>query len=128
MADLRVVAEEIARLREHATLLEREYGHPTTCDPIKTTLLLQILDLAVRKCVFGAGEWRPIETAPKDGRELWLGRHDRGGVVIGSWKGDARQWERLDGKSLSYDIAIDNRPTHWMEFVRPTAPEPEPPK
>jgi len=66
-------------------------------------------------------EWKPIETAPKDGAEVWLGATDAelscrrvtpgywgGRAWIGSHSGDPLVWQ----------------PTHWQKYLIPMAPEP----
>lgn len=53
-------------------------------------------------------EWQPIETVPRDGREVLVYRDDSRKVVIA---GNFAHW--LGNKHLAY--------THWM-------PLPEPPK
>jgi hypothetical protein len=79
-------------------------------------------------------EWKPIETAPKDGRDILLSnneeRHyeDRW-VVAGSY--EKRRYKNSRGGKLTksgfYNQFLDNDddgpiyPTHWM-------PLPEPPK
>jgi|GEM_PF-1728610 len=80
-------------------------------------------------------EWRPIETAPKDGTEIILRKADR--VSAGNWidpvristephatTGEPVQLvEHEEGFWQSWDggFADDDEPTHWM-------PLPEPPK
>lgn len=60
-------------------------------------------------------EWRPIETAPKDGA-LVLVSNTGGSVCIASWSGKKRKYWRyfLGGEMWT-------QPTHWM-------PLPEPPE
>ena len=60
-------------------------------------------------------EWQPIETAPKDGRDVLVanidanvGRH----VFIDNWNRSENRWD---------DTFADDTRTHWM-------PLPEPPK
>lgn len=69
-------------------------------------------------------EWKPIETAPKDGVWVLLGRSDWDKPHIGIWTEYAPmedwnmpdpRWEK-DGEGLPL-----HGPTHWM-------PLPEPPK
>lgn len=61
-------------------------------------------------------EWQPIETAPKDGREILLfARGNRDFIGVGQWaKGNLPE---TYGWFWSFAI----RPTHWM-------PLPEPPQ
>jgi hypothetical protein len=62
-------------------------------------------------------EWRPIDTAPKDGTEIdiWMS----GFRYPNSYWGKVEQaWLDVDGEKL-YDIFFEE-PTHWM-------PEPDPP-
>lgn len=63
-------------------------------------------------------DWKPIETAPKDGAWLLLfGRHSRHAVnamIVCRWCGDC--WESSDDGYGAYIL-----PTHWM-------PLPPPPK
>jgi hypothetical protein len=69
-------------------------------------------------------EWRPLETAPKDGTPVLVFREDAGvftahyaAAVDFVKDGDCEpQWWTIDGQDLMADL-----PTHWM-------PLPEPPK
>lgn len=68
-------------------------------------------------------EWQPIETAPKDGREL-LGVDAEGdmgvmfyGMGSGRWLAHAFAWTAY---AATRDL-VPCEPTHWM-------PLPEPPK
>jgi hypothetical protein len=57
--------------------------------------------------------WQPIETAPKDGRQVLLGRAGWG-AVLAEWRDDA--WiEHLGGES--YGTRISYEPTHWIAVV-----------
>lgn len=58
-----------------------------------------------------AGEWRPIETAPRDGTEvLAFARVDTEPLVRVAWLNHGR-WD--DGTGLSL------RPTHWVPLPDP---------
>lgn len=75
-----------------------------------------------------AGEWQPIETAPKDGTELllWNGEH-----IIGWWETgrEFRGSDHFNDWSFGYETVSGydagfkrvNKPTHWQ-------PLPEPPE
>lgn len=69
--------------------------------------------------------WQPIETAPKDGRNILVS--DGRLVSIGGWLTDidhGAEWEGQIGMAgwWAFDLGPNNdRPTHWM-------PLPEPPK
>lgn len=65
-------------------------------------------------------DWRPIETAPKDGSPMWLYypeayKNDR--QVVGWWVDDIREPRWMDHCD-AHDFI---QPTHWQ-------PLPEPPK
>lgn len=66
-------------------------------------------------------EWLPIESAPKDGRDLWLYTpSDEPAQVVGYWADSWGGWNWRD--SVIADCAAEELlPTHWM-------PLPEPPK
>lgn len=55
--------------------------------------------------------WRPIESAPKDGTEMWLWE---GSDYRGHWSSRAEKW---------FSGGINIFPTHWMPL--PTPPEGE---
>ena len=66
--------------------------------------------------------WMPIETAPKDGAEVWLGataeEPSRRRVAPGFWGG--RAW--IGSHS---DEPLFWQPTHWQPYIIPMAPEPD---
>jgi len=69
-------------------------------------------------------EWQPIETAPKDGRRILLGRE--GWCEVGRWALDYECRQNADPGAWSDDHDYggpedDSWPTHWT-------PLPEPPK
>jgi hypothetical protein len=76
-------------------------------------------------------QWQPIETAPRDGCDVWLGRLGR--MEIGFWgkipstgprggKRTKQAWVSLSGPTpYEGDFEVDFIPTHWM-------PLPDPPK
>lgn len=67
-------------------------------------------------------EWRPIETAPKDGTmvDLWVANWKPNGMRVTNcfWARAANCW-KLDILAIGYDPLPEI--THWM-------PLPEPPK
>lgn len=71
-------------------------------------------------------QWQPIETAPKDGRELLL---FDGYVHLGSWTNDSnypdepKQWfdNSYDDYSCGY-ASTPLKPTHWL--LKPSLPTP----
>lgn len=74
-------------------------------------------------------EWLPIETAPKDGRELLV--FGKRGIDIARWQTDPSIWERenvpcwavFEPEDMFYSVYLldDDAPTHWQ-------PLPEPPE
>lgn len=68
-------------------------------------------------------KWKPIETAPKDGTEIWLGVGSsdsrRRRVAIGYWYGKEGWQGSHDDESLGW------RPSHWQEFFVPAPPHKE---
>jgi hypothetical protein len=57
--------------------------------------------------------WQPIETAPKDGREILgaVGQSYQGGVVVIQWSDGLDAW-------LDWDRDFWE-PTHWMPLPAP---------
>lgn len=90
----------------------------------------------------GASQWRPIETAPKDGRKMLLTYKNRNGkrrTVVGGWVTDeeaaetdtdgvgleAGWYERIDNWDDYYQVAIhQGEPDYWM----PLPSQPKEPK
>ena len=81
--------------------------------------------------------WRPIESAPKDGRTILLGyfnSHRKWRTLRGQWMSEeyiAEQWEEPEnGEEGWFETAVEpddvpncwaTEPTHWMPL--PAAPE-----
>lgn len=79
--------------------------------------------------------WRPIETAPKDGRTLLLGCFNKNGkwrTMRGQWMSEdyiAEYWEDPEGVNAGwYEDAVEAEdipncwpidPTHWMPLPAP---------
>lgn len=67
-------------------------------------------------------EWKPIETAPRDGTEVIL--HDRGTVGSGFWSKSDGAYRADDGWFWEMDrgdllIARNCSPTEWMPLPPP---------
>lgn len=58
--------------------------------------------------------WQPIDTAPKDSTEIWLGATGR--VIIGWWSSKG-SW-----RSSWTDDPLQWQPTHWLPFLIPEPP------
>jgi hypothetical protein len=79
----------------------------------------------------GAGGWRPIETAPRDGTEIILNVPRWGGgfiVAAGHWvphddRGGDWWWaNESSGDYHASPITDDHgHPTHWMAYPAPPA-------
>lgn len=64
-------------------------------------------------------KWHPIETAPKDGRDVLLFTPSPfNGITIGSWGKWIGGWGDQDG-----DMYPD--PTHWMPLPEPPESNPK---
>lgn len=62
--------------------------------------------------------WQPIETAPKNYDDIWLGAEDR--VVKGWWSDKFNEW--------TYTVLMEKiewEPTHWQPVI--VLPTPAPP-
>jgi hypothetical protein len=62
-------------------------------------------------------EWKPIKTAPKDGRLLWLTRGD-GEPQLGWWSSKVNTW------AFQNKPPFDGQPTRW----KPEAGDPDKPR
>jgi len=86
------------------------------CNPSAIRELLDRLDAAEK-----AVQWRPIETAPKDGTRLllWWGSEVHIGRCVGAGMSrDGGDWWRSESHQV-FKVA-GGRPTHWMPL--PAAP------
>lgn len=66
-------------------------------------------------------EWRPIETAPKDGTWFlgWrLSKCEEYRVDVWAWNGFDRENMFVDAAD---SICVDRQPTHWMPLPKPPA-------
>ena len=71
-----------------------------------------------------ASGWQPIETAPKDGTEVWLGRKAKRNARHEGWRIPFCHYQ--DGTWYDDEgLGIPDDPTHWMPL--PPAPEKEKP-
>jgi hypothetical protein len=60
--------------------------------------------------------WQPIESAPKDGREILLSStRDRFYIGVGQWAEADSTMNCIEGWFWAYA----NRPTHWMPLPQP---------
>lgn len=70
--------------------------------------------------------WQPIETAPKDGRNLLLGFAGCADMDFYRWVDDLRgnperPWENW---SDCFTDPPNEPPTHWMDITPPKTPNP----
>lgn len=68
-----------------------------------------------------ANGWMPIETAPKDGTEIWAYTPERGGIQFKTlWGPDYCKdgWGPIDSCCGYYE---DMKPTHWKPLPDPPA-------
>ena len=68
-------------------------------------------------------EWKPIETAPKDGTEILL-VHRADGKSIRRHRYGVGCYSAMNGGSILWDWGWTIPPTHWMPL--PSPPEPTP--
>ena len=97
---------------------------------------MEIEALRSRQCLHGISEpsgWMPIETAPKDGRVLWLGYYN----AHGNWRTLRGEWISADqiaecceeeAEPGWYETAVEaedppnawaTSPTHWRPLPKP---------
>lgn len=70
-------------------------------------------------------EWKPIETAPKDGTEILIGWMARDGRRRGGWICKIRRWRDDAGWRRDRNHPYDLYPTHWMPLPEPPASNPK---
>lgn len=67
-------------------------------------------------------DWRDIETAPRDGTDVLLARHNRMGPmppIVAGWFGSRRMWVAYD----AHTKPVEGTVTHWWPL--PSPPETE---
>jgi len=66
-------------------------------------------------------EWQPIETAPKDGTEIWAYNGEQVRMHWITWEHEGESggmWQYAD--EILSDVAPDCwQPTHWMPLPEP---------
>lgn len=67
----------------------------------------------------GAGEWQPIETAPKSGPAFLVWCPERFNIYLVGSDHDGDYWQVFGGRRLETE-----RPTHWQPLPAPPATEP----
>ncbi len=74
--------------------------------------------------------WKPIETAPKDGKPIIVGYWDVsqdikvvGFVGVTAYWHES-YWRLIEGASSDGDPSISFKPTHWAEITSPLAGDP----
>jgi hypothetical protein len=63
-------------------------------------------------------QWRPIETAPKDGTAILLGHEC---AAFSGWWDDEYEW--VDGETSMFGDLTSYEPTHWMPLPQPPQSE-----
>ncbi len=69
-----------------------------------------------------AGDWKPIETAPKDETWILLWLTDDAPApepIVRSafWSSNGLDW--FDSEAASHPVTIYGKPTHWAPLERP---------
>jgi hypothetical protein len=64
-------------------------------------------------------EWQPIETAPKDGRPVFLWA-DGSAVEVWAWNEKNSRWETSDD-GVFWREGAEYGPTHWLPYPEPPA-------
>lgn len=147
----RILERESAALRA-VVARDRQY-HMDAINRLASTLAFhgtsfEVVQAAIDSLTRMAGEltilhaevealrWQPIETAPKDGRTILLGRFNELGkwrTMRGKWcsKGVIKsEWENVDCDEGWYETSVENEdipncwftaPSHWMPLPKPPA-------
>jgi hypothetical protein len=66
-----------------------------------------------------AGMWQPIESVPRDARNVWIGTKTR--VALGYYSN--RGEPTIGWHSSDDDMRLSWEPTHWQPYVIPAPPE-----
>lgn len=88
---------------------------------------MSISSIDADELVAAAHEWRPIESAPKDGPYILIWSAEESRAYVGQWYAydyspDGYDWVEPPQRWGDHDLGSPiSRPTHWM-------PLPEPPK
>lgn len=102
-------------IRDNAPILMK-----MTITPKLISALVDCLAAAREEGRQSAGEWRPIDSAPKDGAPILVG-HPMAAFTA-RWDDDAFGW--VDGCTDLYGNLTTYAPTHWMPL--PDAPQAAP--
>ena len=63
-------------------------------------------------------KWQPIETAPKDGTEVLIGRNYGGSEAYAVASFDGDEWRDVGDIGWAGMYGDDNQPTHWMPIQK----------
>ena len=94
----------------------RDTGYMTTTDDIDSLCRMALAALEQ--------EWRPIETAPKDGTWVLLGSNGTDSssgtwVTQGYFYDEGWRGETTDDGAPGYCVLHDSQPTHWLPLPTP---------
>lgn len=103
-AEIRELAKELRELDTPCN----EKGCPVCAAADALEYLLQEIE-----------EWRPIETAPKDGQSIWVYEPRRFTQFIAWWKSD------FDGEYWQNEADSEPDPSHWRPLPPPPAQQKE---
>jgi hypothetical protein len=65
-------------------------------------------------------EWKPIESAPKDGTPILA--FGEGIMLVMEWYGGLEMWQASNISGWEFDAELD-RPTHWQALPPPPGSE-----
>ena len=124
-----------------AVLLRRVHGDGRDRQEVETVCLLAETSIMNRESCEDlmekiaalearlAGQWRPIESAPKDGSQIqigwWMEQPKRFIQRVGFWTTDSNRTGWFSGEvgSWGYEEMLQHQPTLWMPLPPPPVKE-----
>lgn len=100
------------RIKELKLLIDRGRHHGEYQQQGCAVALCMPVIEELRKLIDDENNWKPIETAPKDGRDIIVGRAGCNNLAVYFYE-EYQEWHPGSQKSLEY------YPTHWKSMPEP---------